>query len=274
MTAAFGAFTTQVPAEVVSSDEPGPRTSQVAALAVYAPPATMIAASTQLPTLISRLATGALTPRTTQLPVLVLYSTGLPDSHRSRAWTFTLDGHTFYVLDLGAQGTFCYDIATGAWCEFGTQGLGPWNMVHGTMWGDRIVAGDRLYDYVWELHPDKTLDEDWRDVEHVVTGGLQVRGRKYMQQDALRVAASVGQLDEVNGATLALRFSDDNGQTWSDYFSVTLTEGDFSGEIAYRSLGSFAAPGRIFELSDSGGVIRIDGADAMINGWDTDTSEQ
>ena len=56
--------------------------------------------------------------------------------------------------------------------------------------------------------------------------------------------------------------------------TIQLTEGAFDTEIAWRSLGSFMAPGRIFELSDSGGLIRIDGCDAMLNGFDNDTQNQ
>jgi hypothetical protein len=78
----------------------------------------------------------------------------------------------------------------------------------------------------------------------------------------------------VNGATLTLRFSDDQGKTWSADYVVTLTQGDYKGEIAYRSLGSFMAPGRIFELSDIGGLIRIDGADLFADEFDDAAPKQ
>jgi hypothetical protein len=67
---------------------------------------------------------------------------------------------------------------------------------------------------------------------------------------------------------MRLRFSDDRGNTWSQYYDVTLTPSEFNGEVAWRSLGAIQAPGRIYEVSDYGGVIRIDGATADIEGID------
>ena len=94
------------------------------------------------------------------------------------------------------------------------------------------------------------------------------RTRTYLSVESLRVSGSLGDLDSTGIILFSLRFSDDNGETWSDYFTVQMTAGDFSGEVAWRSLGSFMAPGRVFELTDYGGMQRIDGADVMIEDFD------
>lgn len=193
----------------------------------------------------------------------------------NRAWTYTLDGHTFYVLDLGAQGTFVYDQLTSLWANF-TTGVpatdgGPnlqWNMQNGCMWGTRIVGADLATPFIWEQAPSAVLDNDTTQIAHVVTGGVSARGRDYSTCDSVQVVASFGYLDSVSPVTFNLRFSDDLEHTWSPYYTVTLTPADYGGEIAWRSLGSFASPGRIFELSDLGGLIRIDGADAYLDGFD------
>ena len=193
----------------------------------------------------------------------------------NRAWAYTMDGHTFYVLDLGAEGTFVYDLDTQQWSQFQTNG-GNWSMIAGCMFGDRVVAGDIATDDVWELVPSAMFDsgDNAYEISHVCTGGLVHRSRVYLSCAALRVTASFGQLDDVGGVNMTLRFSDDQGQTWTTPDTIALTEGSYSQEIAWRSLGSFAAPGRIFELSDSGGLIRIDGADAMIEDFDNDKPNQ
>lgn len=235
------------------------------------PPAFKIGRVSQLPVLAAVSQEPNVATRVSQLPILVAYKTGVPDPKRGRAWTFNLDGHTFYVLDLGEQGTFLYDQDTNQWCQFTTSGYGEqWNFQHGCMWGDRIVGQDLLTIDVWEMQPANVVDEGWRDIPHVVTGAISTRSRTYVACDNMRVSASIGQLDEVNGSVMRLRYSDDQEQTWSDYFDVDLIVDDFDGEIAYRSLGSFMAPGRIFELSDVGGLIRIDGADLFLNGFDND----
>lgn len=244
-------------------------------MVVYAPPSSKLTRTSQLAGLTPYEIGKYTVPRTSQLAALVVYSTAVPSQKRSRAWTFVLDGHTFYVLDLGPEGTFCYDQVTNQWCNFSTQGFAPqWNFVNGAMWGNRIVGGDMLSDAVNELVPTAVLDEGWRDIEHVVTGGISTRSRTYVGCDAVRVSGSFGQLDEVYGSVMRLRYSDDQEETWSDYFDVDLILDDFDGEIAYRSLGSFMAPGRVFELSDSGGLIRIDGCDAFLNGFDNDQQNQ
>lgn len=270
------ARTSQAAALVASSPpKASPRTSMLVALVSCGPPQAKYAEHSQSAALVAISAGVKAVPRTSQIVALVAYATGVPDQSRSLAWSYVLDGHTFYVLNLGDQGTFVYDMDTAQWCKFETQGYGQWNFLNGTMWQQgRIIGGDSLTDQVWELNPTALLDEGWRDIAHVCTGGLSVRSRTFVGCSALRISASAGLLDEVNGATLNMRFSDDQENTWSDYFTLTLTEADFGGEIAYRSLGSFMAPGRVFELSDSGGLIRIDGVDAMLDGFDNDQQSQ
>jgi hypothetical protein len=186
-----------------------------------------------------------------------------------------MDGHTFYVLDLGAEGTFAYDLDSKEWSNFQTNGSN-WSMVNGCMFGDRVVAGDLATTDVWELVPSAGKDSGSYayEIDHVVTGGLTQRSRTYLSVASFRVTASFGQLDDPAGVTFTLQYSDDQGQTWTTPDTIALAESDFTSEIVWRSLGSFAAPGRIFQLSDSGGLIRIDGADAAIENFDEDDEPQ
>ena len=209
------------------------------------------------------------------------FVTGPPIVSVNRAWTYVLDGHTFYVLDLGAQGTFAYDTVTQQWSNFATSTLNTtgdpqpqWNFQNGCMWGTRIVGCDLTLPELWEMTPASTLDNDATVISHIVTGGISTRSRDYISVDAVRVSASFGQLDSAVTVNFNLRYSDDQEKTWSDYFAVALVPGNYDDEIAWRSLGSFMAPGRIFELSDSGGLIRIDGCDAFLNGFDNDQESQ
>ena len=188
---------------------------------------------------------------------------------RKRAWSFVMDGHTFYVLDLGQQGTWVYDQSTNQWAQFITSGYTQWNFANGCMWGQRIVAGDLITTDVWEMQPSAMFDNGATEILHTVTGGIATRSRTYHSVDSFVLACSVGQLEDGGaGASVTLSFSDDQGQTFTPLDTITLTESNFSGEIAWRSLGSFAAPGRVFRIVDTGGFLRIDGADAGIDGFD------
>lgn len=198
-------------------------------------------------------------------------SYGIPAQSRRRAWSFTFDGHVFYALDLGQEGTYLYDDTTQQWSKFITQGFNGWNLTNGAVWGRRIVGGDLLTDDIWEMQPGALLDNGTVEIVHVVTGGLMKRTRTYSSVESFRLNVSVGQLDEVNGATIQLSFSDDQGQTFTDMDTLAVTQGDYSAEIAWRSLGSFAAPGRIFRITDVGAFLRIDAADAELDNFDEDS---
>lgn len=242
--------------------------SQTAALAVYAGDA----ASADL-------------NKVSQTAELVVWGVAPPGAeNRTRAWTFILDGHVFYVLDLGEEGTFLYDIGTNEWCKWETDGYVGWNVRMGVQWGQapgRIIGGDTFSPTAWELDPDATIDEGFRDITHVSTGGISTRSRVYLGVESVRVVGSLGDLDDDTLVTFQLRFSDDNGETWQDGvsssnpagFVVEMAAGDFGTEVAWRSLGSFMSPGRVFEFTDVGGLIRIDGADVFIEDFDDDAEK-
>jgi hypothetical protein len=197
---------------------------------------------------------------------------GIEASSRARAWTFTLDGHKFYVLDLGTEGTLLHDATTGSWSQFITTGFWNWNFRNGTMWGQRIVGGDTISAQIWEMSPSSMKDNGTLDIVHVATGELVKRTRTYVSVADLRLSVSVGQLDDTaGGATVLLEFSDDQGQTWQAMDTKTLVQGDYSAEVAWRGLGAFAAPGRVFRITDVGGFLRIDGCDAGIDDFDEDS---
>lgn len=220
-------------------------------------------------------------PRESTVAGYVVYSTAIPAANRSLAWTFTLDGHVFYCLDLGEQGTFVYDQTTQEWAEFQTQGNASWNMHNGTMWNNqgvpRVVAGDANGSNVWELDPTALFDEGFRDIEHACSGGIVLRSRVFIAMASLRVACSSGILDDTTGAALMqLNYSDDGGQTYQGPFTVNLQTGsspDGQQDVKFDSLGSFMAPGRVIQISDVGGVVRIDGVDAELDNYDDDTEE-
>lgn len=197
-------------------------------------------------------------------------SYGIPSTSRKRAWTFTMDGHPFYVLDLGIQGTLLYDQLTDQWSVFVTSGYNQWNVANGCQWGQRIVGGDLYTTELWEMQPGALKDNGTLDIVHIVTGGLVKRNRTFVSVDALRLAISNGQLDALTGAYVTLAFSDDQGKTFTTMPSINLTQADYTTELAWQSLGSFAAPGRVFRITDVGGFLRIDGCDAGINDFDED----
>lgn len=182
----------------------------------------------------------------------------------TRAWGFELDSHSFYVMRLGQQGTFVFDLLTMQWSQWQTQGFEIWNAVHGIpKWDGIIFAGDIEDGKLWKIDPDATLDEDTKPITRTVTGILPNRERAPQRLMELRVSGSVG-APYLDGAGVSLTWSDDQGQTYSSPITVNLVDGDNEQVIRFRSLGRFDSPLRIFDITDVGGLVRINGADVEI----------
>jgi hypothetical protein len=137
------------------------------------------------------------------------------------------------------------------------------------MWNLRVMGGDVLYPSLYELDPTQPDDEGWRPVMHVVTGGVQTRSPNMIGVANFRLTASAGVLSDATTA-VNLTFSDDNGKTWSDVYSIEVAQGDAATPLVWSALGSFSAPGRIFQISDEGGMLSISGADVALNNYDDD----
>lgn len=247
--------------------------AQLAVLSAVAPPASKLASTTQLQVLIARSGGEAnVTARASQAAMLIAYGTGVPNSTRSDSWTFVMDGHRFWVLPLGPEGDWAYDTVTKQWCQLNTQGFPGLNFTHGIMWKLRVMGGDLLYPFLYELDPDQPDDEGWRPVEHIVTGGLSTRAPDMIGVANFRCAASVGKLSDAT-TDVNLTFSDDNGQSWVGPFTITLEEGTTNQPLVWSALGAFAAPGRIFKITDQGGMLSIYGGDAALNNYDEDDNQ-
>lgn len=258
-------YTTQFDTLAATAGITGVNVGQFILLNAFGPLATKGADVAQMSVLTAQSAGAAnVSVDVSQMTTLVAYGTGEPFTQRQYAWTFVLDGHKFYVLPLGPEGDWAYDVTTETWCQLQTNGFNGLNFTNGMMWGLRIMGGDMLYPYLYELDPNQVLDEDWRPITHVVTGGIPLRGRYNVGVSNFTLTSSVGDVQSI-GEVMSLSFSDDNGNTWSPNFDITL-DGVGSQKLIWNSLGSFTNPGRVFKITDTAGPVRIDGADVVLSG--------
>lgn len=201
-------------------------------------------------------------PMLHQLPVLVAFKTGTPEDNDFRSWFFDLDGHTFYVLVLGQIGTFLYDFTTQTWSQFVTEGQVVWNAEIGVVRNGQIFAADVINPIIWEVTPELFTDEEFKPIRRTVTAITPARNRVAQQVGAIRVYASSGAAQEPNSgvdATMTLSYSDDQGQTYTEFASIEISEA-LTQEYAFRSLGAVQQPGRVWRIEDVGGPVRIDDA--------------
>jgi hypothetical protein len=263
--AASNAQTSQVVLPAALAGPGVPKTSGFYALVANVGPAALAAETTQVAA--ATAVTGDLTtPSTAQVDMLAAYATGVPERNTQRAWFYDLDGHTNYVLDLGTSRTLVFDLLTEQWSQYGTEGYDIWNAQLGIEWIDRTVCADVQSSAIFELDPREPLDEGFRALRRKATAIVPTPSRNYTAMDAIHLIASVGdaQSDFAGTAEMTLRISDDQGRSFEDVGTVTLSTTDDDQEITFLSLGSFNMPGRIVELEDLGGPVRIDSAQVVL----------
>lgn len=216
-------------------------------------------------------------PMEVEQAVVYTVAAGRVKNFYLRAWTFTIDGHDFYVLHLGENGTIVYDMLTQQWMTWeslhrditnwkASTGC-QWNSVNNYLGNTDAIAGDDTTGMLYWLNPQQAYDNTngidpaitQEDFERILTGGLPARGRGTTDCNFVFLTGSLG--NPYTGAQVLLRTSDDLGKTWVDNGYITITPGDYSQDVTWMSLGSYGTPGRIFEIVDNGAFERIDSLD-------------
>lgn len=209
----------------------------------------------------------------TQAVTLIAYR-GRAEDATLRTWTFSLDGHDFYVLRLGDQGTLIYDVTTEQWVEWASRDKEFWRPFSGMNWiggsgygfgyGSNIIAGDDLYGLLWVLDPRRPFDEgpeqadeEPRYFKRALMGQVPIRGRQVLPCYAAWLTTDMGD-PAYDGASVKLEISDDAGYSFLDVGDIPINLGAEYPELQWTSLGQISAPGRLFKITDDGAVTRID----------------
>lgn len=185
-----------------------------------------------------------------------------------KGWSFTLDGHDYYVLRLGQSESLVYDTHSEEWYTWGSSNSSIWRAYTGWNWSDNqnavstVYVGDDGNGAIYYLDPEKDVDDDAlfgvetpRPFIRMITGQLVAKGYKRVPNYGVYVIGSIG-VPGLTGVTLST--SDDRGYTYTDHGTVNVTPDDYTARIDWLSLGSYSLPGRLFKISDEGALRRID----------------
>jgi len=161
------------------------------------------------------------------------------------AFTYSWDGHVFYVLKT-LQSSWVFDISTGEWHEATSYGLDYWRAGLGVMDSLSVYVGDTEDGRIWTLNAD--LVADGSDVlERTFTAGIETD--QPGPCDVIQIDATSGFVPLSTTAVVELRWSDDVGNTWSNWRSASLgVAGNYRKQVAWRALGLIDVPGRVFEF--------------------------
>jgi hypothetical protein len=165
-----------------------------------------------------------------------------------RAWTYAQDGHTFYCLSIGTQGTYVYDVATQIWAEFSSYERSTWRAHLGVQGeGAEVYAGDDETGQIWRLNPESSADGS-DPIQRIFTAGVLAEGEKFPCR-TFGVTVATGTPPIGVNVTLEMRYSDDGGQTFGPYEGVSLgLTGNYGQEILWYRLGQIRRPGRVFQV--------------------------
>lgn len=212
--------------------------------------------------------------RVSEAAVLVAVR-GRTENPKLRAWTFTFDGHDFYVLRLGMYSTLVYDVYSEEWMDWDAFDEKYWptniginwtgGLRHAAEFGSSVLVGDDTYPLLYFLDPDQPYDENPEILnpqiqiffDRTIQGQVIVTGRQALPCYVCWLTTDMG-APAYDGAGVKLEISDDAGNSYDDMGTITVTSGEMSPELSWYSLGQMQAPGRLFRITDDGAVARID----------------
>lgn len=194
-----------------------------------------------------------------------------------RTWSFSMDGHDFYLIYLPGSFTLVYDLTTGKWSRWSSNSLAYLNQHVGINWlsvgsatyargqNSNVIAGDLRSGQLWLVNPVLGYDENIttgavEPFTSIVIGGVPLKGLNNLRCNMVFLRCAMA-APSVSGAAFTLRTSDDLGKSWVTHDVITMPTDTAEVALYWRSLGTMQAPGRIFEVSDNGASHRINSLD-------------
>lgn len=158
------------------------------------------------------------------------------------------DQHAYYVLNIPGEATFVLDVTTGRWAEWSSFQKATLRVQCATIDDGNVFLGDDETGRVWLLSADA-----YSDGGDPITGLLsairpQSSGVSRNFNLMLECTRGVGNADTPD-PVVEMRWSDDNGRTWTGWRSAKLGKvGEYGKKPIWTRLGSVKAPGRLYEI--------------------------
>lgn len=198
---------------------------------------------------------------------------GKVDNPKLRSWSFFLDNHEFWVIRLGDNKTLLYDLTTEQWTWWSTANRPTWRANIGLNWytpgsqanmlGSNVFVGDDSTGIIWALDPKQGFDQHGLVPEEpvyfkrIAQAQIISRTRIYIPVYSVYLTCSPASPAYL-GATVTLEYSDDGGSTYVTAGDVEVNVDDYNQDFSWFSLGRIQTPGRLFRITDNGGLARID----------------
>ncbi len=163
-------------------------------------------------------------------------------------------GHSFLVLRTD-QGTFAFDAATSAWCQFESYLRNNFRGHVCAEVGRTIYWGDDTSGQVFRFTR-AVYSDDGGTLTALFTGAIPLIDPVTIDNASLSVAVGVT-ADYTSEPTVEMRSSRDGGHVWTAWDEASLGNvGAFRTIASWRALGMFDAPGALFEFRITDPVLR------------------
>jgi hypothetical protein len=93
-------------------------------------------------------------------------------------------------------------------------------------------------------------------------GQIALTGYNAQRVFNVKLAGSVGEgTFTTDLGNVYLSYSDDGGHTYNSAGACLADMGDYGTRLTWRSIGSVRYPGRLFKITDTGALARLDSLD-------------
>jgi hypothetical protein len=173
-------------------------------------------------------------------------------------FTYSDEGHSFYVISFSSEATLCYDLTTGEWHNRGSYNSLTGNNIRQFANGHAFFNGKNyIGSYssgnVYTMSIDY-LDEDGTGIKRVIQTNhiFSENKRLYHRRLELDLEKGVAGAGE-DSPNVMLQFSDDGGNTWSsEHWASAGSIGEYSARVVWRRLGS--SRDRVYRITFSASV--------------------
>lgn len=172
---------------------------------------------------------------------------------------FAWEGHVFYCLTIGNQGTYLYDVTTQKWSKWSTYGKDRWlTSITCQGFDNKPLVGDVETGNLYTLNGNKYSDGDL-PIVGIVSAGALLKAQR-ISINMLRVEMAVGyglETGQGSNPVIRLRMSRDGGLQFGDWQNIEVGKtGEYSKRVIARRLGQFKPPYVVAEISISDPVPR------------------
>lgn len=155
-------------------------------------------------------------------------------------------GHDFYILHIPGQGSFAYDLSTGAWDEWTSYDKPLFRGAVSTVGpDDQPLIGDDETGVIWELSDAERLDGA-DEVVFEFTGVNENLGAPVRCNNVLLDCSTGLTPDPESDPMIQYGYSGDHGATWSDWDTQPLgRQGERVRRVVWSRKGLITREGRL-----------------------------